>query len=177
MTDAQIVTRPSWFGPIRVDPDPDLAPYRSTRKMRGLRRYYRTLRREAGTFAVRPEDWYDYMHWHVDWYGLGNRRWRERHAHLTALFTMFGRLLAETAAWAKPHQVWLVIDAADASQDAVYLHTLNPNADNFPNTFPGTAWDADVPERLRKFLSDPAWQFGRIEDRWTHFVVRPRVSG
>jgi hypothetical protein len=72
--------------------------------------------------------------------------------------------------------VWLLVDAADSSQDAVYLHTPNPNAANFPNPFAGTAWDAEVPERLREFLTDPSWQFGRIEDRWTHFIVRPRPA-
>jgi hypothetical protein len=176
MTAADLRTVPSWFGAIRMDADPDLARYRPTRKVRGRRRYYRTLQRQADAFRVRPCGWYDYMHWHADWPGLGNLRWRERRAHLEALFTMFRRLLAETAEWATPHQVWLQIDAADSSQDAVYLHTPNPNADNFPNAFAGTIWESEVPERLREFLTDPSWQFGRLEDRWTHFIVRLRPA-
>ena len=176
MAASEIVTVPSWFGPIRIDPDPELAPYRPLRKVRGRRRYYRALRRDADTFEVRPSGWYDYMHWHADWPGLGNLRWRERRAHLAALFTMFRRLLTETVGWGEPHQVWLQIDAVDSSQDAVYLHSPNPNADNFPNTFAETEWDVDVPVRLREFLTDPSWQFGRLEGRWTHFIVRPRPA-
>jgi hypothetical protein len=168
------ITIPSWFGPIRVIPDPELGQYRPSRKIRGRRRYYRVLHRDAARFAVQPSGWYDYMHWHADWPGLGNLRWKERREHLRALFTMFRRLLAETEGWTTPHQVWLHIDAYDSSQDAVYLHTANPNADNFPSRFAGVMWDAEIPERLREFVDDPSWQFGRVEDRWTHFVVRPR---
>jgi hypothetical protein len=108
---------------------------------------------------------------------MGNLRWRERREHLSALFTTFERLLAETADWEEPHQVWLQIDPCDSSQDAVYLHTSNPNADNFPCAFEGTRWDAEIPERLREFIVNPSWQFGRIDGRWTHFFVRPRPAG
>jgi len=170
------ITIPSWFGPIRIVPDPELEQYRPTRKVRGRRRYYRTLRRKAESFVVDSDGLYDYMHWHADWPGLGNLRWRERREHLAVLFTMFRRLLAETRGWTTPHQVWLQIDAYDSAQDAVYLHTPNPNAENFPNDFAGTAWDAPIPERLRELVTDPMWQFGRLDDRWTHFIVRPRPA-
>ena len=106
--------------------------------------------------------------------GCGNLGWRERREHLAALFMSFTRLLAETSDWSTPHQVWLVIDARDGASDAVYLHTPNPNADNFPNRFPGVEWDAPIPDRLREFMTDPSWQFGRIDNLWTHLVVRPR---
>ena len=169
---------PSWFGPIRIrrSGDPDFDQLRPRGKVRGRRRRYRALHRDAARFAVQPMGWYDFMHWHVDWDGIGNLRWRERREHLRALFTMFGRLLVETAEWATPHQVWLQIDAYDGSQDAVYLHTPNPNADNFPHQFEGTEWDVPIPERLQEFITDPDWQFGRLDALWTHFVVRPRPA-
>lgn len=163
---------PSWFGPIRIMPDPELRQYRSSGKVRGRRGYYRALRREAEDFTVNPSGWYDYMHWHADWSGLGNLRWKERREHLAALFTMFRRLLEETSGWTTPHQVWLKIDATDSTQDAVYLHTPNPNTESFPHRFGTTQWDAEVPERLREFITEPSWQFGRLEALWTHFIVR-----
>lgn len=163
----------SWFGPVRIVPDPDLGPWLPARRLRGQRRYYRSLARDAGRFTVAPGSWSDYMHWHVDWRGMGNRSWRARRAHLAALFTLFRRLVSQSAGWPWEHQVWLLIAPSDSAQDAVYLHTPNPNADNFPNRFEGTDWDAPVPERLREFLVDRSWQFGRHEGRCTHFVVRP----
>jgi hypothetical protein len=170
------ITVPSWFGPIRIIPDPELGQYRPSRKVRGRRRYYRALHRDAETFAVQASGWYDYMHWHAGWSGIGNLRWKERREHLAALFLMFRRLFDEVRDWSTPHQVWLQIDAYDSSQDAVYLHTPNPNAENFPSDFGGTTWDAPIPQRLAEFVTEPAWQFGRQEDRWTHFIVRPRPA-
>jgi hypothetical protein len=165
----------SWFGPIVIDSNPDVAALRVS-KVRGRRRYYRALRPEAATFCVHPEGWYDFMHWHADWPGLGNRSWKERSEHLRALFIMFERLTADVVSWPTPHQVWLRIDATDSSQDAVFLHTPNPNANNFPNEFPGVEWDARIPDRLKAFMTDPSWQFGRRDAHWTHFFVRPRIA-
>ena len=165
----------SWFGPIRISRDPEFRQCRPTWKVRGRRRYYRTLRRNADTFAVRPTGWYDLMHWHTDLWGVGNLRWRARREHLAALFVMFRRLVAETESWVTPHQVWLTVDPHDSSQDAVYLHTPNPNEENFPYQFNGVAWDEAIPERLREFVADPSWEFGRGEYRGgTYFVVRVR---
>ncbi|MBK7855281.1 MAG: hypothetical protein IPJ79_10575 [Bacteroidetes bacterium] len=31
-----------------------------------------------------------------------------------------------------PYQVWIEIYEKDSSDDAVYIHTKNPNSDNFP---------------------------------------------
>lgn len=176
MTIPESVASHSWFGPIRIIPDPELAPNRPRRKVRGRRGYYRALHRDAAAFAVKPDGWYDYMHWHVDWLGMGNLNWAERREHLSALFTMFRRLLTESTSWPTPHQAWLRIDAADSSQDAVYLHTANPNAENFPNRFEGVVWDAAIPARLLEFITESTWQFGRFEDPWTHFVIRQRPA-
>ncbi|MBV9774222.1 MAG: hypothetical protein JO040_09755 [Gemmatimonadetes bacterium] len=116
------------------------------------------------------------MHWHVDSRGMGNLSWRSRRAHLSAVFTMYERLLAQTREWEEPHQCWLLIDATDSSYDAVFLHTPNPNRDNFPLDFSWVTWDVEVPERLREFMTDPAWQFGRSEFQGTSFYVRDRPA-
>ena len=186
------LTIQSWFGPIRINPaDPDLFQNRplrkvrgqcryyrglgrgaegfavellgSRRKLRGQRRYYRGLGRDAEAFTEALSGWYDFHHRHVDRHGLGNLRWRARRAHLAALFTMLRRLLTQTAGWELSHQCWLQIDAFDSSQDAIFVHTPNHNAENFPYTFEGTVWDVEIPQRLSEFITDPSWQFGRIE--------------
>lgn len=167
----------TWFGSARIDPDPDLAPLRPNRKFRDARRYYRTLAREAAQFIVTLEPpWFDLWHTHPDWHGDGNRSWKHRRRHLEAGFTMFRRVVEQLRDWPVPHQVWLVIDAVDSAQDAVYVHTPNPNADNFPYPFDHVRWDAEVPERLKPFVTESEWQFGRSDDRWTHFWVRPRSA-
>lgn len=32
----------------------------------------------------------------------------------------------------KPFQIWIIIDLNDSGQDAIYMHTKNPNSNNFP---------------------------------------------
>ena len=167
----------TWFGRARLDPDPDFAPYRPKKKFRNARRYYAALRREVSHYAVTLEPpWFDLWHTHPDWLGQGNRSWEDRRRHLEAGFLMFRRVDDQLREWPVPHQVWFVIDAADSAQDAVYVHTPNPNAHNFPYSFGHVTWDVAIPERLRAFMTEPAWQFGRSDDRWTHFWIRTRPA-
>lgn len=149
---------------------------RPWRKKRGKRRYYRTLARDAADFGEELSGWYDLMHWHVDWDGIGNLSWRSRRAHLAALFTTYERLLAQLDGWSEPHQCWVHIDPADSSFDAVYLHTKNPNRDNFPLSFEWVEWDAEIPERLHEFVTPGSLQFGRSELNGTGFIIRRRPA-
>lgn len=154
--------------------DPEWAQRRPWRKKRGKRRYFRTLARDAARFEEHLTGWYDLMHWHVDWDGMGNLSWRSRQAHLAALFATYERLLEQLDDWSEPHQCWVYIDPADSSYDAVYLHTRNPNRDNFPLGFEDVEWDVVVPERLWKFVNYDSLQFGRIEVDGTGFIIRRR---
>ncbi len=172
------VTVDSWFGPVRVETGEDnpIQCRVPAGKVRGRRRYYRRLTADIEKVVVSSEGWYCHRHWHVDWRGIGNLSWRDRRSHLTALFETYRRVLDQTKDWSKPYQCWLQIDAVDSSQDAVFLHTPNPNADNFPLNFDRVTWGVQVPDLLTEFLTDSKWQFG-VSDTWrgdlrTHFIVR-----
>jgi hypothetical protein len=54
-----------------------------------------------------------------------------------------------------------VLDPEDSGHDAVYLHTPNPNRDNFPYSFEGVAWDVTPPHWLEEFVADGGMQVGR----------------
>lgn len=124
--------------------------------------------------VLQRNKWYDTMHWDVDWHGLGNLSWPNRKSHLAAFFTT-QPLASQTQEWTEPRQCWLVIDALDSSQDAVYLHTPNPNQENFPLSFDWVQWNTEIPRRLRKFMIDPTLQFGRSALTWTH-ALSPNVA-
>lgn len=167
--------RDRWIPPERREEFAEAHLPRIPRKrFRNARRYYRALERGAAQLRVDIDDWFDYWHTHADWRGDGNRGARHRRRHLASSFTMFRRLLEQADGARGPVQVFMLIDALDSSQDAVYVHTPNPNRDNFPMRYESTEWDFRVPAILREFLAEPDWQLGRFDGYPAAYVVRSR---
>ena len=106
------------------------------------------------------EKWFDLWHTHVDWRGGGSKSADPRREYIRALFAAWERVEAFAAGLPCPWQSWLVFDEADSGQDAVYLHTPNPNHDNFPYEFEGVTWGATPPVWLADFLTNRL-DFGR----------------
>ena len=108
------------------------------KKLRGLKKYYKRLETEndlkkATWFDLDdPNAWFDNWHLHFDWKGLGNGSFRKRKPHLDKLFRHFEILLEETKKLKKDFQLYAVILDYDSYSDALFLHTQNPNHDNFP---------------------------------------------
>ena len=48
----------------------------------------------------------------------------------------------------------------DAGQDAVYIHTPNPNGDNFPYENDGIDWSCSVPEFLNDLVDLNTYRVG-----------------
>jgi hypothetical protein len=78
------------------------------------------------------KQWCDYSHQHFDWDGLGNRSWFDRRRHLAALLHAFRRAQVELMHFCEPHQVFASVTPSDSANDAVYVHTPNPNQTPFP---------------------------------------------
>lgn len=147
------------------------------KRFRHARRYYRRLWRRAEAERIPdPGGWFDMWHTHPDWRGDGNRGAHHRRLHLAAGFTIFERYLAQGAELGVPMQVFMTIDALNSSQDAVWVHTPNPNRDNFPYRFQGVHWDVTPPVILREFLRGRDWQLGRSEGSPGFYWVRQRQA-
>ena len=150
----------------------------SVKKLRGGRRYYAKLKERSATFAVDLEasQWYDLWHKHFDWYGYGRRDRRARQAHRTALFTAFSRILVQVAQIDRPVQVFVSI-APDRTpeDDALYLHTPNPNGTPYPHSFDGVDWKIRPPAFLSRFTKGEPWELGALKkDGATWWIVRAR---
>jgi hypothetical protein len=105
-------------------------------KRRGLRRYFRKLKNqklpEFLDFSGSEHSWFDYYHLHIDNIGLGNRSWKARKHHLDALFDLAVKVEAKLQHYPKDYQYWIEIDEKDSVEDAIYIHTQNPNGSPFP---------------------------------------------
>jgi hypothetical protein len=114
------------------------------KKKRGLRRYYRNLDK-----SFIPENlsfkggnaWFDFYHFHIDNTGLGNRSWKSRVQHLDALFLIAEKIKTKLDDFEKPFQYWIEIYENDSWDDAVYIHTENPNQSTFPASL---TFDSDI---------------------------------
>jgi len=112
------------------------------KKQRGLRRYYKNLTTHNDfeqmfflDFQNDPNAWFDMWHWHFDWNGLGNYSFKRRKTHLDKLFRHFEVLIEKSKYLKTEFQLFALILDRDSSSDAVYLHTPNPNASDFPLTW------------------------------------------
>jgi hypothetical protein len=127
------------------------------KKLRGKKRFYERLAKDASNFRLElegPNDWYDFWHHHFDWRGQGDKSGRERNEYLKATFTAFEKVLEQLKDYGKPYQVWLSFSAKRSYDDALYFHTPNPNQDNFPYDFEGYSWSAKVPALLAEYKKD-----------------------
>jgi hypothetical protein len=150
------------------------------RKFRGARRYYRGLDRRASSFApnLGTGNWFDLYHTHFDWVGHGRRGARHRRQHLAALFAAFRQVAAQVRESDQPVQVWLSVAADhEVEQDALYVHSANPNGTPFPYPFPGVEWNVHVPAFLSEFVQDAVHEVGFLEyEGAPQYIVRVRSS-
>jgi hypothetical protein len=112
------------------------------RKFRGKRRYFRRVLSHAREFRLEVDGdaWWDYWHYHADWPGWGNRCWKYRKFHLEALSVVFQHCAQAFRQYPNPFQLWIFICGGDAGHDGVFVHTPNPNRDDFPYMPQGVTW-------------------------------------
>ncbi|HET9955562.1 MAG TPA: hypothetical protein VFQ61_13705 [Polyangiaceae bacterium] len=116
------------------------------RRFRGKKRYFRRVLRDAASFQLEHADggWWNLWHYHADWFGWGNKRWRYRREHLRALALVFLRICKDAAEFTGPFQTWIYLSGRDAGEDATYLHTPNSNHSPFPMVPHGDVdWDCE----------------------------------
>jgi hypothetical protein len=146
------------------------------KKLRGVRRYFRNLHRRASAYDLpfTESDWFDLWHTHPDWLGRGNKSGRYRREHLRAGLEIFNRIENKAKAYPSQYQLWVIIDRHDSAEDAVYVHTRNPNRDNFPYEYEGVSWSKEVPNLLKGIYDQESFEFGAEND--SSFILARKKS-
>ena len=97
---------------------------------------------------------------------------------MKAMFLAFGNILQQAKASGISFQAFVNICIEDARQDALYFHTPNPNANNFPHQFEGYEWQADLPKFLEPFVDNRLHEIGKIRfDEKTWYTIVPLGEG
>jgi hypothetical protein len=140
--------------------------------------YYLELWKRAKAFRVsfKADGWWDLWHMHFDWDGEGNKgRWPRRE-HLRAAWRAFVRLQQQARAECRiNYQIFLNVSESDSASDAVYLHTPNPNADNFPHSFDSSVELNHVPALLNGLVDLERYAVRRDQfEGSTWYVIVPR---
>lgn len=149
------------------------------KKFRGKKRYFRNLRREATLdqydLDFSQEGWFDLWHTHLDFCGLGNNSSKMRREHIKAHIKLYTNLLKKLHSFEKPYQVWIELNDDDAGSDAVYLHSPNPNENNFPLKIEHVDWDCPVPKFIQDSLNLHAFCVGyRKGETDKYYVIQSK---
>lgn len=143
------------------------------------RRYYAKLLKKTREFAVRMDKkkWCDLHHEHFDWEGRGNASRAHRIKHLNALLRALRRARTELAAYGQPHQVFAYVDLENSANDALYVHTPNPNGTEFPTPIESMSAPVPAPALLAARVNTRQYEVRRYGGRGDaiYFVI-PRVG-
>jgi hypothetical protein len=138
-------------------------------------------RSSAFSLELGPRAWFDLMHWHPDIDGIGNASPEARSACLAIARQLFDKALAELIVWGKPSQCWFIAQQDDSGEDALYIHTPNPNQQNFPYAFEDVIWQVAAPLWLAAHFPEPDFIHGesRFNDVKLQWVVsaKPLMLG
>ena len=142
------------------------------------REYYHRLRKRADCFRVdlAAKGWCDLWHTHFDWNSFGNLSWVHRRRHLNVLLRALNRARAELSTATCPNQLFALIHPGSSADDAIYVHTANPNGSEFPCVFPNAIPVSQLPPLLAGRI-DPS-QYSVLLQRYgkeISFVIQPRA--
>lgn len=132
------------------------------KKKRGLKRYYRSLSKidfiDNLDFSNSEKSWFDYFHIHIDNTGLGNKSWKSRMQHLTALFEVAKKVESKLELYQNEYQYWVEISENDSYEDSIFIHTKNPNESEFPAKIEFDSKAEIKNQELVEYLSSKEYQ-------------------
>lgn len=143
------------------------------------RRYYRELTSKSRSYAVRMDkkQWCDLHHDHFDWDGKGNASRAHRVRHLNALFRALRRARIELENYGHPYQLFAYVDLQNSADDALYVHTPNPNGTEFPSSIESLSVPVQPPPLLGARVDSRYYEVRRYgNESGSIYYVIPRAS-
>lgn len=143
------------------------------------RRYYRELASKSRNYAVRMDkkQWCDLHHDHFDWDGKGNASRAHRVRHLNALLRALRRARIELERYGHPYQLFAYIDLKNSADDALYVHTPNPNGTEFPSPIESLSVPVQAPPLLGARVDSRYYEVRRSgSESGSIYYVIPRTS-
>lgn len=158
------------------------------KKFRGKKRYFRnlwskvtveaTIERYDQDLDFGNESWFDIWHTHLDFFGIGNISLKLRKEHIKAHLALYRNILIKLDSLEKPYQSWILLNDQDAGLDAVYIHTPNPNSDNFPLKIDNIVWNCNIPKFLSNVLNPKELNVGyKMWELSSGYIIQAKNKG
>lgn len=134
----------------------------------------RRSRRDAEAIrALDREEWFDLWHRHPD---LKRRAGRAPDLVHLATLSLLRVAVERFAQRSSPLQIFATF-CSSTGDNAVYLHSPNPNGSGFPHVFPGVVWSRELSSTLALPALGDDLEVARVEyDDEPRWIVRPRAD-
>lgn len=121
--------------------------------------------------------WFDLWHTHFDWKGRGNRCRENRQAEIKVGYALLKATEALLANAPIKIQTWLAV-CPDSLDDAVYIHSENPNGTAFPYGFDNVEWENFEHPLLAAIIDSSTHMVGKLKDgsEFVFFVTRKDIQ-
>ena len=118
------------------------------KKLRGKKRFFNLCRKKIYALNLNFSSWFDYWHTHIDWEGYGNHKGKYFNEFVSILLGAISLYQEKLSKNHKEFQCFGILDLLDSGSTAIYIHTPNPNSDNFPIKFDSDLIDISVPIQI-----------------------------
>ncbi|MBV8620789.1 MAG: hypothetical protein JOY84_18130 [Curvibacter sp.] len=139
--------------------------------------YYYGLKKRLRRFKVdiQKRKWFDLWHEHPDFEGFGDLSWRHKRRHLSMLLRTLTKARIELQNSGMQYQIFAAVYTNESANNAVYVHTPNPNGSQFPCELSGTPLDA-MPMLLAGRVDPMRYQVLAIQGvGGTTYVIQPQA--
>lgn len=115
-------------------------------------------------------EWFDHWHTHPDWDGKGNSKPENRKRANELTFQFLKKAETLTQHRKNEIQCWAVIDT-NTMDNAVYLHTKNPNGSEFPFKYEDVNWNIKNKE-IEEIINTTIYEIGEFiyENEYTYYI-------
>jgi len=123
------------------------------------------------------ESWFDFWHVHPDWYFKGNRDSEMRAWVVTITYDFLKVVETFTEAQQDRLQVWASI-AEDTGNNAVFIHSENPNGTDFPYDFSSAQWGVELTQELSGIVDLSTHELGKasIKNEVVYFIRKKALA-
>lgn len=108
-----------------------------------------------------PDEWFDLWHTHLDWDGKGNTRPENRNRCIELVYKMLEKAEELTKHRGREVQCFAILHP-NTMDNAVYIHSENPNGSVFPFQFESVRWGYRSLE-IERIVDMGTYEVGELE--------------